>query len=98
MSVDRVSPSDRDSVLRDRAVARLKKRRDFRTHLVVYVLVNGMIVVIWALTNRHGLFWPMFAILGWGIGLVLNGWDVYRREELTDQQIEREIGRLRQRG
>ena len=78
------------STLREEAIKRLKKRRDFGVHLFVYCLVNGFIVVIWAMTNVHGFFWPIFPILGWGIGLVLNAWDVYRREGFTEAQISRE--------
>ena len=58
--------------LRDRAVKQLKKRRDFMSHLLVYVLVNSFIVLIWAITNSGGFFWPVFPIVGWGIGLVMN--------------------------
>jgi hypothetical protein len=38
----------------------------------------------------HGFFWPVFPILGWGIGLVLNAWDVYRPEGFTEDEIRRE--------
>ena len=57
---------------RDRAIKQLKKRHDFTTHLLVYVLVNSFIVVIWAITNSGGFFWPVFPIVGWGNGLVMN--------------------------
>jgi len=79
-----------DATLRAQAVKRLKKRRDFGVHLLVYVLVNGFLVVIWALTDAHGFFWPIFPMAGWGIGLVLNAWDVYRREGFTEEEIARE--------
>jgi hypothetical protein len=51
--------SDLDALadpLRDRAVKQLKKRRDFMSHLLVYVLVNSFIVLIWAITNSGGFF------------------------------------------
>jgi 2TM domain len=83
----------RDQTARDRAVTRLKKRRDFRGHLLVYVLVNTFIVVIWAVTGPHGFFWPVFPIVGWGIGVVMNAWDVYWRPRITEQDIQREMGR-----
>ncbi|HEX9716312.1 MAG TPA: 2TM domain-containing protein, partial [Actinomycetota bacterium] len=73
---------------------RLKKKRDFRGHVLVYVLVNTFLVVIWWLTGAH-FFWPIFPILGWGIGVVMNAWDVYRSEELGEEQIRREMERLR---
>jgi len=73
----------REQAPRDRAVQRLKKRRDFRAHLLVYVLVNGFVVLIWA---------------AWGIGLVLNAWDVYWRREITEQDIRHEMEREDRRG
>jgi hypothetical protein len=83
----------REQVARDRAVTQLKKRRDFRGHLLVYVLVNAFVVVIWAVTDVHGFFWPIFLIAAWGIGLVMNAWDVYWRPQITEQDIQREIER-----
>jgi 2TM domain-containing protein len=82
----------REQAPRDRAVQRLKKRRDFRAHLLVYVLVNGFLVLIWAITGA-GFFWPMFFMAAWGIGLVLNAWDVYWRREITEQDIQHEMER-----
>jgi 2TM domain-containing protein len=49
--------SDLDALadpLRDRAVKQLKKRRDFMSHLLVYVLVNSFIVLIWVITGSGG--------------------------------------------
>jgi hypothetical protein len=81
--------------LREQAIARLKKKRDFRTHLLMYFAVNAMLVVIWAITSDGGLFWPIFPILGWGIGVVANAWDVYGRRPITEDEIRREQDRLR---
>jgi 2TM domain-containing protein len=77
----------------DQAVTQLKKRRDFHAHLLVYVLVNAFLVVIWAVTGMHGFFWPIFPIAGWGIGVVMNAWDVYWRHPITEADIKREIER-----
>lgn len=93
MTSSKAVGEDRVDVLRERAVKRLKKRRDFYTHLLVYLLVNGFIVGIWAVTGS-GFFWPIFPMIGWGIGLVLNGWDVFRDEEFREQQIQQEIARI----
>ena len=86
--------ADREQVLRDQAVRQLKKQRDFRSHLLVYILVNTFLVVIWLLTDPGGFFWPMFPIAGWGIGVIMNAWDVYGRQEITEQDIHREMDRL----
>jgi hypothetical protein len=86
-----IDDSTREQVLRDRAVTQLKKRRDFHAHLLVYVLVNGCLVVFWAFTTMPGFFWPMFLIAIWGIGLVMNAWDVYWRREINEDEIQREM-------
>jgi hypothetical protein len=80
--------------IRDRAVKRLKKKRDFFAHLLVYVLVNAFIIVIWAVTSDGGFFWPIFPMVGWGIGVVMNAWDVWRGDEFTEAEIKQEISRL----
>jgi len=86
--------ADREQVLRDKAVKQLKKERDFRGHLLVYVLVNAFLVVIWAISDRHGFFWPVFPVAGWGIGVIMNAWDVYGRHEITEEDVQREMDRL----
>ena len=83
----------REQAVRDRAIAHLKKRRDFVGHLLVYVLVNTFIVVIWAVTGANGFFWPVFPIVGWGIGVVMNAWDVYWRPGITEADIRHEMER-----
>jgi hypothetical protein len=88
----------REHAPRDRAMTQLKKQRDFRSHLLVYVLVNAFLVTIWAVTDVHGFFWPVFVIAGWGIGLVMNAWDVYWRHEITEEDIQREMERQDNRG
>ena len=98
MTVDDVTRlTDDQEMLRQRALKQLKKKRDFHAHLVVYVLFNSFFVAIWAITSDGGFFWPMFLIGGWGIGLIMNAWDVYRGEEFTEEDIRREMARLRSR-
>jgi 2TM domain len=82
--------------LREQAIARLKKKRDFRTHIFIYCLVNAFLVGIWAVTSdADGFFWPIFPILGWGIGVGANAWDVYGRKPISEDEIRREAERLR---
>jgi hypothetical protein len=83
-----------DEVLRDRAIKRLKKQSDFKVHLMIYLMVNGFLVVIWAMTGA-AFFWPAFPIAGWGIGVVANAWDAYSREFPSESQIDAEMNRLR---
>ena len=82
-----------ERTLRDLAVERLKKKAEFRVHLLSYVMVNTFLVIIWAVTSP-GFFWPVFPIAGWGIGLVFHAWDAYGRGVPTEQQIRQEMDRL----
>ena len=84
-----------DAELRERALVHLKKKRDFFAHLLVYVMVNSLIVVVWAMTSG-GFFWPIFPIAGWGIGVVMNAWDVWRGD-FTEAQVAHEMQRLQRR-
>ncbi len=82
-----------DEDLRAAAIRQLKKRSEFKAHLFAYVVVNGFLVLLWAVTGA-GYFWPIFPILGWGIGVTFNAWDVYWRAVPTEEQIRREMDRL----
>jgi len=87
-------PTSSEAELRERALVHLKKKRDFWAHVLVYIMVNSLITGVWAMTS-HGFFWPIFIIAGWGIGVVMNAWDVYRREEFSEEEIRREMANLR---
>jgi hypothetical protein len=80
--------------LREEARKRVSKRRDLGAHIVAYTVINAMLVAMWAITGA-GYFWPAWVMLGWGVGLVLNIWDVYFRRPVTEHDVEREIERLR---
>ena len=87
---------DTDDELRDRALQLLRKKSDLRAHVLAYVLINGFLVGIWAVTGA-GFFWPVFPIMGWGIGLAFNVWDVYRHAVPTEEQVRREMEAIRRR-
>ena len=84
-----------DTELREAALDRLKKRRDFHAHLLVYVLFNALVWAIWALTGQGGFPWPVFLSGFWGVGLIMNAWDVYARKPFTEEQVRHEMERLR---
>ena len=77
---------------REAAVKRVKAKRDFKTHVAVYILVNALLVTIWA-TNGAGYFWPVWPLAGWGVGLALNAWTVYFEQPITEDDIQREMSR-----
>jgi 2TM domain len=75
---------------REVAVKRVKAKRDFKNHAAIYVIVNGMLVGIWAFSGM-GSFWPIWPLLGWGIGLAFNAWAVYFERPITEAEIQSEI-------
>ena len=79
--------------LRDAAVKQLKKKRGLQAHLLAYVMVNLLLNALWFLTMPGGFYWPIFPLLGWGIGLAFNVWDVYAPAP-TESDIQREMRRL----
>ena len=76
--------------LRAAAVKRLEEKRDFRTHIVSYLVINTFLIAIWAITGS-GYFWPAWVLFGWGIGLVLHAWTLYGQRPITEDDIEREM-------
>jgi hypothetical protein len=48
-------------------------RAAWGAHLGAYLSVNVMLIVIWLLTTPGGYFWPMWPMMGWGIGLAAHG-------------------------
>jgi len=58
--------------------------QSFRAHAISYVLVMCLLVAIWALTSRGGYFWPVWPMLGWGIGLVAHGLTARNKTDQPD--------------
>ena len=81
-----------DPEARRLARKRLEARRDLGAHAVVYIVVNAFLVLVWALTGQ-GYFWPAWVMGAWGIGLVLNVWEVYFRRPVTEADVENELRR-----
>ena len=76
---------------RQQAIRRIRAKREFRVHLAVYLAVNALLVVIWAMTSTT-YFWPVWPMLGWGIGVVAHAANVYfGSSEISGAQIDREL-------
>jgi multidrug transporter EmrE-like cation transporter len=76
-----------------------QKRANFQRSLVTYVVVMGLLWFVWWFTiGRKGINtdmpWPVWAMIGWGIGLVFQYIGAYGSSK-TDL-AEREYERLKQ--
>ncbi len=68
----------------------------FYRHVMIYVVVNVLLAAVNLLKNPNHL-WFQWVILGWGIGLVAHGLNVYsyrwsgsRREQMIQRELERQ--------
>lgn len=50
--------------------ARVKELKNYYVDLTLYGAVNLGIILIWAISGG-GYFWPIWVIVGWGIGMAL---------------------------
>ena len=74
------------------AIERLEAKRDFERHLLVYVLVNTLLIVVWAASGA-GYFWPIWVLAGWGVGLAIHAWTTYGQRPISEAEIRRESER-----
>ena len=59
-----------------------QKRADFKSHLISYIIVNGFFWALWFFTGNdvqeeEYFPWPIWPMLGWGIGLAFHFADAY---------------------
>jgi hypothetical protein len=87
---------DPEEDLHKEAKRRIRDRRDFWQHLVSYVIVNAALIGIWAVSGG-GYFWPGWVLFGWGIGLVFHAWNTFGQKPITEDEIRREMDRIRDR-
>ncbi len=80
--------SDRDLYIEARR--RVVARKNFYLHFAIYIIVNAMLIVIWATTDikvaEVRFPWFLYPLIGWGIGIIFhfmavfvfsagNGWE-----------------------
>jgi hypothetical protein len=77
---------------REAAISRLKNKRAFWQGLVAYVVINLFLVGVWAVTGA-GYFWPIWIMAGWGMGVVLHAYSTFVQRPITEEDVDREMGR-----
>jgi hypothetical protein len=78
----------------------VKKLRRFYTDILIYTVVNLGLILIWAISGG-GTFWPIWVIVGWGIGLGVHAFSLGLLPQidvmvpfLTTEWEEQEVRRL----
>ena len=83
--------------LRKLAEKRVNERMGLIWHITAYVIVNGFLVTIWALTGANDSFWFIWPMLGWGIGLAFHiaSYVSGRTSPATrERQIQKEMDKI----
>ena len=78
---------------RQHAIHRIRARRYFALYVLFYLALTTYFVADWARSDNAD-FWPVWPILGGGIGLIaqashLFGWQL----PIAEERIQREINR-----
>ena len=71
-----------------------KARVAFKWSLASYIIVNSFLIGIWYFTSgntKH--FWPIWPILGWGIGIAFHYARAYQSNQLGS--VENEYNKLK---
>lgn len=77
----------------------VRKLRRFYTDALIYAVVNIGLILIWAISGG-GYFWPIWVIIGWGIGLGIHAFSLglipqmnamvpFMTAEWEDQEVRR---------
>jgi hypothetical protein len=68
-----------------------KARVAFRWSLMTYFILNSFLVVVWFFTSGpESYFWPVWSIMGWGIGIAFQYFHAYHGNKVTNTQAEYE--------
>lgn len=80
----------------EEARKRVKKKREFYSHLAAYLLVNTVLVVIWLLTWR-GYMWFLWPLCIWGVFVLWNFIEVFVLDQVVSEKsaIAKEVEKIK---
>jgi hypothetical protein len=71
-----------------------KKRAGFKWSLLTYIVINIFFIILWFLGDSS-YFWPIWCMLGWGIGLVFQYFNAYHRSSKGVFSVDKEYEKLK---
>lgn len=72
-----------------------ERRAAFKRNLASYIIINLFLIGVWYISSRnHNVhFWPIWPILGWGLGVVMQYLGVYHTNSVFS--VDREYEKLK---
>ena len=68
-----------------------KQRVAFKWSLASYIIVNAFLIGVWFFTlGIDGYFWPIWPILGWGLGIGFQYFNAYHGNKFISAEEEYE--------
>lgn len=90
-SDDEFAPLSDDEALRRRVIRQVNKRREFQTHLIIFLAFNALFLVVFTAID---IPWVAAVILfGWGSGLAAHGVDTWYQ---TGRRATNRLARMHQ--
>ena len=79
----------------EEAKRRVKEKKDFYGHFTAWVIVNFILIIVWALSSQ-GYPWFLWPLCIWGIFVLAQYLRVFVFKQKTDRTaIEKEAERIR---
>jgi 2TM domain len=71
-----------------------QQRASFKSNLVAYIIVISFLWILWSFTGSHhggGLPWPVWPMLGWGVGLAFHYSAAYinPKKDMAEREYEK---------
>ena len=78
------------------AKQRVKAKKDFYSHLGAWVIVNIVLVIVWALSTPGGYMWFLWPLCIWGFFVLVHFVQVFILKARSDKvSIEKEAEKIR---
>ena len=88
-------PGQEEETPQEIAERRVKQRLELWWHLGTYVIINGFLVIVWAITGG-GYPWFIWVMVGWGIGIAFHIMQYFltihgesRRQDMIRREMEK---------
>jgi hypothetical protein len=87
-----------DDEIRRLAQRRVAARKGFFGNLATYIVINAMLVVIWAVSGG-GYMWFLWVAGGWGVALIFHALSVFvfpkEGGDWEQAQVRKEMDKIR---